>query len=146
MTNNFKIYAVFPGCGKTYLETTLFDKYDIIDFDFYNFKYHSGKRTNWLNSYLERLDQLKSKFDYVLINAVPEILSEIKDLTGVIYPHRSLKDEWINRIKQRNPESQFSNTLEQNWDKWIDACEEYNGYRFILSNKQYLIDVWENII
>jgi len=144
---NGRIAAVFSCCGKTHAVTKLYNKIDMVDHDFYDWKFRSTySDEEWLEHYVERAFQLKKKFDWVLINATPEILDKFGRI-AIIYPERQLKNEWVNRAKARGGITAFPKLLEDNWNSWIDACENKKKYHFkkVLSTGQYLTDLMELI-
>jgi len=128
--------ACFPACGKTYYVLENCQRISCVDHDFYDWERHF--RDKWLMPYMSRNKQLQSMFDIVFINALPEILAASWSDTIVIYPHRSLKEEWSCRSQRRNYESNFYMTLEEKWDEWIDACEAWQGKKFVLGKGEYL--------
>ena len=75
-------------------------------------------------------------------NIVRNALVE-KDLPfTLVYPDRSLKEEYIKRYKDRGNNPVFVKLLENNWNIWMDDMENQKGCDHIrLKSGQYLIDV-----
>jgi len=70
--------------------------------------------------------------DELVKNDIPFVL---------IYPNRNIKEEYINRYKNRGSDNNFINLLKDNWDKFIDDCENQIGCRKIIINSgEYLSD------
>jgi hypothetical protein len=65
----------------------------------------------------------------------------------LVYPDRSIKDEYIQRYKDRGNNDAFVNLLEKNWDTWMDEMDEMSVpmgqilYKVKLGKGQYLTDV-----
>lgn len=60
----------------------------------------------------------------------------------LVYPDRSLKDEYIARYKKRGSPDAFIELMENKWDDFIDSCESDGSIeKIILSEGQYLSDV-----
>jgi len=136
-----RIVAVFSCSGKTHYVLNNFFRVSCIDLDMYDWARSIGGGSLWIDPYIARAEQLQSKFDFVFVNALPIILERIESKSLVVHPHSSLKDEWIERAKRRNPESAFFSIMDKCWDKWIDACEQWKGSNFILAKGEYLSDV-----
>jgi thioesterase domain-containing protein len=60
----------------------------------------------------------------------------------LVYPDKSIKDEYIQRYIDRGNNETFVNLLENNWDDWISDMEKQKGCKHIkLQSGQYLSDV-----
>jgi hypothetical protein len=138
-----RVISVFSCSGKTHFVVNQFDKIDCIDHDFYDYRFR-GKLPDWELTYMNRMAQLRAKFDFVFVNAIPEVLKYPKMLYMVIYPHRSLKSDWVNRAIRRGGESEFPKLLDKEWDNWIDLCEQFQGKKIVLAKGEYLSDFSES--
>jgi len=136
-----RIISCFSCSGKThYVLNNCFNE-DCVDHDFYDWMYRGNLGDTWLIKYLARMKDLQKKFEYVYVNTLPTILSELPKDSILIYPKRDLKTEYFARANLRNAGSNFPNTLLEKWDYWIDACEEWEGKKFILKSGQYISDI-----
>ena len=152
------IYA-FTATGKTTLEK----KYkNVIDMESTKYKYldsnnnETTKSTlrkinkDWPNNYFNALDEVKNKYDYILIS--DEICNEYLHKNNYeywwIYPNKNLKIEYLKRCKNRGNNQEFINWYSKLWDEWINDCiNDTKATRHIeLKSKQYLEDVLPNII
>ena len=71
--------------------------------------------------------------DALLKKGIPYVL---------VYPNREIKDEYIQRYKDRGNNDAFVELLDKNWDIWMDEMEEQKGcYKVKLDSGQYLTDV-----
>lgn len=59
----------------------------------------------------------------------------------LVYPERSLKDEYIKRYENRNSPKEFIKMMSEKWDEFIDSCEKDKCPKIVLQSEQYLIDV-----
>lgn len=133
ITNTFVISA-FPGCGKTYCYENYQDKYSILDSDSSEFSWmkdESGANTKERNpdfhsNYIRHIKDNIGKVDIIFVSsheAVRKALHDSKIQTVIIYPHKSLKKEWIRRFTCRGNNSQFIEFISNNWDGFIDSIE-----------------------
>jgi len=77
---------------------------------------------------------------------VRQALVDNKLLFILVYPDRSLKQEYIERFKKRKSPFKFINFLEKNWDIFIDQMEKQsNCEKIVLNSGQYLKDYIETI-
>jgi hypothetical protein len=65
----------------------------------------------------------------------------------LVYPNREIKDEYIQRYKDRGNNDAFVDLLEKNWDNWMDEMDQMEApqgqtlYKVKLGSGQYLADV-----
>lgn len=59
----------------------------------------------------------------------------------IVYPHRDLKEEYIERYKKRGSSEFFINLMTEKWDDFIDSCESDPNNSIVLESGQYLGDV-----
>jgi hypothetical protein len=60
----------------------------------------------------------------------------------LVYPNRDIKDEYIQRYKDRGNNDAFVDLLDKNWDNWMDEMDNQEGcYKVKLNSGQYLTDV-----
>lgn len=137
--NEFKIkvYSAFPGTGKsTYSEISGLNVIDLdsSDFDKENFP------ENYIQHIKEKIED--PEVDFILVSS-HKTLRDALDYHEIpfvlVYPERSIKEEYINRFKLRgNPES-FIKLLDEYWDGWIDEMSsQKNCEKIILGPKEYL--------
>ena len=140
-----KIIAVFPCSGKTHYVLNNFHKESCIDHDFYDWMYRGNLGHSWLVKYIFRMKDLRKKFKFVYVNTLPTIINELPKDSIVIYPNRSLKEEWIQRAIKRGGETAFPLTLGEKWDYWLDACNTWEGKKYELQSGQYLSDIQKEL-
>ena len=125
------IISAFPGMGKTYAKKHI-DKYKILDLDSTDFK--------WLDDIKGRIpnpdfpgnyiDVIRSKGsaidapDIIFVSSYTEIrdaLTAEKQHFYLIGPHQRLREQLIQRYRDRGNSNKFCNRLYINWDKYTDS-------------------------
>lgn len=148
------IVSAFAGVGKT----TLARKYnkDVIDLESGNFKWLENDGTEaskgsrrmqnpkYPINYLEAIKKSNSKYKVVLISqheAIRKCLDAIKLDYILVYPDKNMKEEFIDRYRQRGNSENFINLISKEWDNWIDALDcIQNHQKIVLQKGQYLSD------
>ncbi len=151
------IYA-FTATGKTELNK----KYkNVIDMESTKYKYlnyeekEENKSTDriinkeWPNNYYMALEEVKDKYDYILISDIicNNYLHKNNYEYWWIYPNIDLKEEYLKRCRDRGNNKEFIDWYSKLWNQWIKDClNDKNATRHIeLKSKQYLEDVLPNL-
>jgi hypothetical protein len=122
-----EVIAGFPGVGKSYFcahNTYL----NIIDSDSSLFSWISkGVRDpQFPDNYIEHIQKNIGEVDVIPVSShkvVREALQEHKIAYTVVYPNLELKDEYIQRYRDRGNDENFIHMIEQNWDNFIKDIE-----------------------
>jgi hypothetical protein len=141
-----KIIACFSCTGKTSFVMKNYRLFDVCDHDVYDYKFAGlGKeRANWIDLYMDHLDWVKNKYAYILVNAIPEVLTRLPKDTSVVFPDRKDRHEYLGRAASRSLSVSFLQVLSNEWDTWIDSCEKQNfDYQFRLKHDEYFEDVFK---
>lgn len=152
------IVSAFAGVGKT----TLAKKYekDVIDLESGNFKWiengnteeTKGDNKRTLNprfpiNYLEAIKKANSQYKVVLISqhdVIRKCLDAVKLDYIIVYPDITMKQEFIDRYKNRGNNDNFVNLISTKWENWItDLNNIHNHKKIILKSGQYLEDYIE---
>jgi hypothetical protein len=140
LNNKIKVYSAFPGCGKTtYYRTS---GKNVLDSDSSTFD-----KKEFPKNYLKHIKyNLKNDtVDVILVSSHKEVRDALtsKGIRYVlVYPERELKDEYIQRYKDRGNNDGFINLLDNKWDIWMDEMDQQKGcYKVRLKTGQYLTDV-----
>jgi len=139
-----QIYCGFPGIGKTTFFTKLkgeFPNITVIDLDsspFYG--------ENYPNNYIQfmLLENIRLNDSLMLLmshDKVREALHKTKIDFTLVYPDRSLKEEYMERYRKRGNSEFFLDLIENNWDDFIDSCEQDTATKIVLKSGEYLSDV-----
>ena len=126
---------VFPVQGYHYHHQNV-DKYDILDLDSSSYswitKEDGTKEKNpcFALDYLEAINDMRKCVDFLFVSTHEDIRSEmkrhcIKFIT--VCPKREAKDQWIERLKKRNPNDRIIPIMEENWDKFLDGLDLKSG-------------------
>ena len=140
-----KVYSAFPGVGKTtYFNTT--DR-NVLDSDSSKFD-----KKHFPDNYIEHIKRNVEdpKVDKILVSSHKDVRDALLK-NGIpfvlVYPDRSLKDEYIQRYKERGNNDAFVDLLDKNWDNWMDEMDQLEApqgqtlYKVKLRSGQYLTDV-----
>jgi hypothetical protein len=135
-----KVYSAFPGVGKTtYFNNT---EKNVLDSDSSKFD-----KREFPANYIDHIKRnvTNDSVDKILVSSHKDVRDALHK-EGIpfvlVYPEMELKDEYIQRYKERGNNDAFVKLLEQNWENWIDEMDNQKGcYRVKLGSGQYLVDV-----
>lgn len=143
-----KIISAFPGTGKSYF-TSISGQKNIVDLDSGDFTLGyaaDGKIRNpdFPDNYLRAIKKCIGKADILFVGCQPETIATLKQegiLFTLVYPERGLKNEYINRFRERRNQRSFINLLNRNWDLFLDFLESQKDCEHImLGSEQYISD------
>ncbi len=166
---NTKVISAFPGTGKTRLhqDTDLF----VLDSDSSRFSWveQHGRDICFPDNYMRHAQTAMgiTEVEYIQRNLDSTEIVPIRRGVGfadivlvsshdlvrkalvtrgidytLVFPDRSLKDEYIERFKERGSPQGFIDLLDTNWDKWISELESQEGCTPVrLQQGQFLSDV-----
>ena len=132
-----KIYASFCGTGKTHLCNS---NKSYIEFECWEYQDDDFPR-----NYVYDIKSQIGKVDYIFISTNPVGLKELHR-NGIsitlVYPKIELKEEYLNRYKDRGSPVEFIELLNKNWYDWITELHEQTYCNQIeLNSNEYLNDV-----
>ena len=132
------LLSAFPGSGKSHLFRNNEDL-EILDSDSSTFD-----KSDFPSNYIEHIKKNIGKVDIICISSHKEVRDALVenelDFT-LVYPKMELKDEYIQRYKDRGNEDSFVALLEKNWETWIGELEEQEGCKKIeLDSGEFLSD------
>jgi hypothetical protein len=116
------VISAFPRTGKTvYFQRSKFKK--VLDSDSSKFD-----KQYFPENYIEHIkaslnDRSISKIFVSSHKTVREALVKHNIAFTLIYPRRELKEEYIERYKQRGNTPEFIALVDKNWDSWIDELD-----------------------
>lgn len=135
-----KVISGFPGVGKS----TVFGKREnyrvpILDSDSSTFD-----KADFPLNYLSHILKETNKGNVILCSShdtVRQALFENSVPFHLVYPHRSLKMEYLSRYTERGSPEAFVSLMYSKWDDFINGCEEQKGCtKGILLSGQFLSD------
>lgn len=137
-----KIISGFPGIGKSSLYNQAPER--IADSDSSQFD-----KSEFPDNYIVHIRNLLEEGvkDYILVSSHFEVRDELEERGFpffLVYPERGLKEEYLQRYRDRNSPQAFVDMMGANWDKFITGCEDQEGCEHIvLKSGQYLADVFK---
>lgn len=134
MIKQTRVIAGFPGVGKSFFrastgsdKTLRISDSDSSQFHWINENGERKENPNFINDYLEHIKSLLMKVDIIFVSTHEKVLLALQengiDFT-IVYPDRSLKEEYIRRYRRRKSPDSFINLLENKFDEWVDVIEE----------------------
>ena len=141
---NTMLVAAFPGTGKSH--------YCNVDVDYmpqgFATDSDSSKfdKANFPENYIEHIKQKISEgYARVFISSHKDVRDALvlHNLPFVlIYPSKELKQEYIERYKQRGNNEKFIQLVSDNWETWIDDCKAQTGcFHIELVSCQFVANV-----
>jgi hypothetical protein len=139
-----KIYSAFPGCGKTTFYKNSITKSNklVMDSDSSTFD-----KSNFPQNYIEHIKAANNidGVDIILVSShdvVRDGLVKEGLFFNLVYPERGLKEEYIQRYKERGNNEGFVKLLETNWDHWMDEMDKQeNCNKIRLKSNEYLSEI-----
>lgn len=116
-----KIISGFPGVGKSYLGKRSDNEVKVLDLESSNFK----GENRW-EDYKNEIKNQVGKVDVLFVSSHKEtrkILSELGFNFYLVYPDRSLEDEYLRRYTERGSSQEFIDMMDKNFDLFIDSIE-----------------------
>lgn len=148
-----KVVSAFPACGKTYLFNHLKCSpcFKALDSDSSEFSWiytDDGKERNpdFPRNYIEHIKENIGKCDIIFVSSHKQVRDALKEAGieyTIVYPDKSLKEEWLGRcwIRQNQGTQGFPlDVLNLFWEEWIDECAEDAKDResIVLQHGEYL--------
>lgn len=134
------IISGFPGVGKTSLYQKSSGDFIIMDSDSSTFD-----KKEFPENYICHIKENIGKADIILVSSHKDVRLALES-HGIefmlIYPNIGLKDEYLERYKQRGSTQGFIDLIAKNWELWINEIMELenNDYitKFELKSNEYL--------
>ena len=133
-----KVYAVFPGVGKTHFAETAGPRVSDID------SRHFAK-DQFPENYIAHIKTKLNSADIVLVTCHKVVLEALMK-EGIpfklVYPNRDLRQEYLERFKARGDKKQFIESLEAKWNTLLDELERVRSApHIVVKSGEYLRDV-----
>lgn len=126
------LISAFPACGKTYMkEKFKGTKIKVVDLDS-----SAYPKDGFPENYIQRIKEvIETNPDYILVSTHMEVIQAIikeknhhKARYFIAYPDLSLKDDWIQRLKDRGNNETFVNLIDNNYNDWIKALDDLDYF------------------
>lgn len=144
-----KIISGFPAVGKSVL--TKQSDLIVLDSDSSLFSWISEgvRHPDFPSNYIMHIKENIGKADYILVSShdnVREALEENDIAYTLVYPSIELKDEYMDRYKNRGNEESFIAFINSKWNEFIQDIEEETHPTLLkLGENQFLSDVLNEI-
>lgn len=117
------IVCGFPGVGKSTLFKELKDSgTKVLDSDSSTFD-----KADFPANYIKHIKEQTGK-GYTILASSHDVVRDALIKEGMnftlVYPDKSLKEEYLKRYKERGSPESFVKLLDSNWDKWIGQCDD----------------------
>lgn len=167
------IISAFPTIGKTYAYNQMKDikGLKVLDSDSSQFSWTYVKdeeyelKNRGKDGYIERklkvrnsdfpsnyIAHIKENMDahYLFVSSHENVRNAMKAANipyVLVYPRRDMLPEIVGRCYLRGNNEQFIKVLIENWDNWIDSCENDTGAidKRILGNNEHLLDLIDSM-
>lgn len=150
------VISAFPVSGKTYMYSNYNgDPYIILDAELSKFKWMKntkGQLTDDINpefpsNYIDYIKENIGKVDVIFVGSdkeVRDLLISNNIKYFLVYPNKSMKKTWLNRMRLRGNTSNLISFIIDNFDDFIDEIDKENQSRFVyklkLSDEKSYID------
>lgn len=140
------VISAFPACGKSTFYELYGDKATILDSDSSNYSWiwedgiNTGERNpEFPDNYIAHIQAERDNADIIFVSSHVSVRKALQ-AAGIpyilIYPHISLKDEWIERCINRGNAIDFVKNLDKNWQEWVETCaEDEYAAKFVLRDR-----------
>lgn len=145
-----KVISGFPGIGKSVLTKNGKDL-RVLDSDSSSFSWiEEGVRNpDFPNNYMKHIKDNIGKANCILVSShdiVREALKENNIEYTLVYPAVELKDEYLERYKNRGNNEGFLKFISSNWEQFISDIEKETFPKLIkLESGQFLASVLNNL-
>lgn len=143
MENNFvydtKIVSAFPGTGKSYYvnQEAYCGSFSSIDSDSSKFD-----KAFFPDNYIQHITENIGKKHIIFVSSHASVRHALEGGMFnfyLVYPDRSLKEEYLDRYRKRGSSENFINLISQHWDTWIDEMEAQQWCtKIVLKSGEYV--------
>jgi len=140
-----KIISGFPGVGKTHYYND--DHSLVMDSDSSKYSWiKPGERNpDFPNNYMIHIKENLNNSEFIFVSTHKDVRAALEqdDLHyTLVYPERSLKEEYLQRFVDRGDADAFVELINKNWDNFLLELEKQTSCdKIVLSAGQYLSDV-----
>ncbi|MGC8362881.1 hypothetical protein ACSHUI_00200 [Bacillus subtilis] len=128
--NKTTVISGFPGVGKSYFTEKFANSGTkvILDSDSSKFSWLESfvRNPDFPNNYIEHIKANLQTADIIFVSS-HRVVRDALRVAGIeytlVYPHKSLKDEYKRRYEARGSDVTFIEMMDQNWDSFIDEIE-----------------------
>ena len=148
-----KVICGFPGTGKSYFARTATGLVSDSDSSSFSWIQQDGEKVrnpNFPTNYIDHIKYLiDQQYTYVFVSTHKDVINALSNSGiefSIIYPSRELKQEYLDRYRNRKSPEVFINLLDSKWDEFIDDVESASVATLIpLKAGQYIQDVLKSL-
>jgi len=148
-----KIIAGYPGVGKSHYSRNHPDE-TVLDSDSSSFSWTTspdGSRSRnheFPQNYIEHIKQNVGTAAIIFVSTHAEVRDALAK-NGIdfviVYPDSSLKEEYLQRFRERGDSQTFIDLMVAKWDEWHKELEELNAKRVVLQSGEHMDDAIDRI-
>ena len=138
-----RVVSAFPGTGKTFYSTSYeggMPEFWCTDSD--SSKFDKGE---FPGNYIQHIKNCIGRYKIVFVSShkiVRDALVENKIPFTLVYPKDDLKEEYLQRYRDRGNTNIFVNLLDEFWEEWLVDMKAQEGCEHIvLYSKQFISNV-----
>jgi hypothetical protein len=126
------LVSAFPGTGKSHYCNVDVDHMPgnwAIDSDSSKFD-----KRNFPANYIEHIKSNIGKVKIIFISSHKDVRDALVTNAlpfTLVYPNAELKDEYLERYKQRGSSQAFIDLISKNWDAWLEELRNQKGCKHI---------------
>lgn len=124
------VISAFPACGKSYTYKKFNGKpYTMLDSDSsqYSWIYEDGVKTdrrnpNFIEDYMTHIKENIGKVDCIFVSSHRDVRQALRDNNikyFMVYPSLEMKDEMLNRMKERGNNDKFIAFQKEHFDEFV---------------------------
>lgn len=145
------VVSGFPGVGKSHFART--SPLRVSDSDSSKFD-----KDGFPANYVEAIKERQKEFDIVLVSSHETVRAEMERQQvyyQIVFPDCKLRDEYLQRYRDRGSSESFIQLISDNWDRWLEGCaydgsHDYNELRSLsgykLGSGHFIADVADRIV
>lgn len=143
---NRLLVVAFPGTGKTYYVNVGEGNYYMSQGFATDSDSSKFDKANFPANYIEHIKKcIKDGYVRIFISSHKDVRDALV-ANGLeftfVYPKESLKDEYLERYKQRESPQDFIDLIDKNWSNWLSECRSQTGCKHIeLESGQFIMNV-----
>lgn len=146
MSKNTKVFSGFPGVGKSvfFFVSDGLAKADS-DSSMFSKLPNGDLNLNFISDYIKHIKSLVGVKDILLVSShslVRDAMVKAGIEFTLVYPDVSLRDEYLDRFRDRGSSQGFIDLIDSEWGNFIDSCiGQKNCKHVVLKVGEYISDV-----
>jgi len=136
------LVSAFPGTGKSefFRLSEESDELTVLDSDSSTFD-----KEGFPENYIEHIKSYLETSDVICISSDKEVRDSLMNNNlkyTLVFPLKETKGEYLKRYEERGDTEEFIQTLDENWDLWLEECKSQGGCdRVELDSTTFISDI-----